>query len=170
MIYPLGRGPTRSVPSGEMPGSRNARLGSMQVESHPVLLYDGVCGLCNRFVQFILRHDHKTDFRFAALQSPIAQQILARHNKDANEFDTVCLVLDYGQHTERVLVRSDATQFIFTQLGGIWRILASAASLIPRPVRDLGYRFVARHRYRIFGRYDTCPLPSQEIRHRFLDQ
>ncbi len=142
----------------------------MESESPPIILYDGVCALCNRVVQFVLRHDHKAKFCFAALQSSFAQQILARHNESANEFDTVCLVLGHGQRSERVLVRSDAAQFIFKQLGGVWRVLASAANLIPRPARDWAYRIIASHRYRLFGRYEICPLPSPEAKARFMDQ
>jgi len=142
----------------------------MQSESHPVILYDGVCGLCNRVVRFVLRHDRNATFRFATMQSPLSQQALARHNKSADEFDTVCVVLDLAQPTERLLIRSDATQFIFKQLGGIWRFFAIVASLIPRPVRDWAYRLVARRRYRLFGRYGTCPLPDPKVRDRFLDQ
>ncbi len=164
MIYPSGR----PLSAGSI--MQNARLAEVESESHPIILYDGICGLCNRVVQFVLRHDRKAIFHFAALQSSFGQQILARHNNSANEFDTVCLVLGHGQCSERVLVRSDATQFIFQKLGGLWRLLSSAANFIPRPVRDWAYRIIARHRYRLFGRYETCPLASPETKARFLDQ
>lgn len=136
---------------------------------HPILLYDGVCGLCNRLVQFILRRDPEGVFRFASLQSALAAGILARHGADARDLDTVYVVLNAGQADEQLLPRSDAVIFILQQLGGIWRPAALAVRLLPRPLRDWGYRLVARNRYRIFGRYDACPLPSADTRSRFLD-
>jgi len=136
---------------------------------HPILLYDGVCGLCNRLVQFILRRDPEGVFRFASLQSALAAGILARHGADARDLDTVYVVLNAGQADEQLLPRSDAVIFILQQLGGIWRPAAFVIRLVPRPLRDWGYRLVARNRYRIFGRYDACPLPSADTRSRFLD-
>jgi predicted DCC family thiol-disulfide oxidoreductase YuxK len=84
---------------------------------HPILLYDGVCGLCNRLVQFILRRDPDRLFRFAALQSVLAGRILARHGVDAQDLDTVYVVVDYGLRDEELLARSDAVVFILRHLG-----------------------------------------------------
>jgi len=137
--------------------------------SSPILLYDGVCGLCNRLVQFILRRDPEGVFRFASLQSALAAGILARHGADARDLDTVYVVVNAGQADEHLLPRSDAVLFILQQLGGIWRPAAFVIRLVPRPLHDWGYRIVARNRYRVFGRYDACPLPSQDTRSRFLD-
>jgi predicted DCC family thiol-disulfide oxidoreductase YuxK len=145
---------------------------------NPILLYDGVCGLCNRLVQFILRHDRKAVFRFAALQSPLASRVLARHGADANDLDTVYVIQNYDTDAasasqshapEALLVRSSAIVFIFSQLGGLWSFAGAVLSVLPLPLRDWGYNRVARNRYRIFGRYNTCPLPSAETRSRFLD-
>jgi predicted DCC family thiol-disulfide oxidoreductase YuxK len=146
---------------------------------HPILLYDGVCGLCNHLVQFILRRDRAAIFRFASLQSTFAGRILARHGANPAELDTVCVVLDYdasganpdkgNQAPEILLARFDAVLFILQQLGGIWRSAAFVLRAIPRPLREWAYRVIARNRYRIFGRYETCPLPSEETRGRFLD-
>jgi len=160
---------------GEQPsGSQSSALTS------PVLLFDGVCGLCNRFVQFVLRRDKDAVFRFASLQSPLAVRILARHAADASDLDTVCVVVNRnseGQDStvsspapELLLTRSDAVLFVLRSLGGIWRAAAAILRCIPRAFRDTAYRFVARHRYRIFGRYETCPLPDPAARGRFLDQ
>jgi predicted DCC family thiol-disulfide oxidoreductase YuxK len=142
---------------------------------HPILLYDGVCGLCNRLVQFILlrdraRPDRDPVFRFASLQSPFAAPILARHNINPSALDTVCLVLNYNAPQESVLLRFDAVLFVFRQLGGVWRFSAFFFQLLPRSLRDWKYGVVARNRYRIFGRYETCPVPPPENRERFLDQ
>jgi len=135
----------------------------------PILLYDGVCGLCNRFVQFTLHHDRRATFRFAALQSPLASQILARHSVSPSDLDTVYVVLNPSQPDESLLARSDAVLFVLHQFGGLWRPAALAFRLVPRALRNWVYRLVARNRYQLFGRYDTCPLPSESTRARFLD-
>jgi predicted DCC family thiol-disulfide oxidoreductase YuxK len=138
--------------------------------SHPVVLYDGVCGLCNRAVQFILRHDKRAIFRFASLQSPLAARILTRHAANPSDLDTMYLVLNAGdQNSESLLSRSDAASNILRLLGGFWGASARPFTWVPRPVRDFAYRAIARSRYRIFGKYDACPLPSEATRTRFLD-
>lgn len=136
---------------------------------HPILLYDGVCGLCNRLVQFILRRDPTAIFRFAALQSPFAARILTRHGANPADLDTVYVVINCDETGESLFPRSDAVLFVLKQLGGFWRLAAIVLQPVPRPLRDWGYRIVARTRYRIFGRYETCPLPSEDTRARFLD-
>lgn len=144
----------------------------MNADEKPILLYDGVCGLCNRLVQFILRRDSQAIFRFAALQSGLAQRILARHGANAADLDTVCVVLNYNPQDpgrEVLLSRSEAVLFVLKKLGGIQRAIGSLLQLLPRAIRDWGYRHVARNRYRIFGRYDSCPLPSEGTRARFMD-
>jgi predicted DCC family thiol-disulfide oxidoreductase YuxK len=177
----------------------------LAVASHPVLLYDGVCGLCNRLVQFILRRDPGGVFRFASLQSELAERILARHGADSRDLDTLYVIVDYELPGERVLIRSDAVIVVLNQLAAAaephsagqpgacpepaegaavptqsqtsamhtglarWRLVASLLELVPRPLRDWGYRIVARYRYRIFGRSETCILPAPENRDRFLE-
>ena len=136
---------------------------------HPILLYDGVCGLCNRLVQFILRRDTAGIFRFASLQSPLAQRLLARHGADAHDLDTVYVVVNSDAPGESLLARSEAVAFVLSQLGGMWRAAAVVLKLLPRLLRDFGYDVVARRRYRMFGRSETCILPAPENRDRFLD-
>jgi predicted DCC family thiol-disulfide oxidoreductase YuxK len=136
----------------------------------PILLYDGVCGLCNRFVQFILRHDRAAIFCFASLQSSFATPILARHGSSPAGLETVYVVLHYNEPEEWILERSDAVAFVLRQVGGIWGFVGGMIAMTPRPLRDWGYRLVVRHRYRIFGRFDVCPMPTSEARARFLDQ
>ncbi|MGA8866473.1 MAG: DCC1-like thiol-disulfide oxidoreductase family protein [Candidatus Sulfotelmatobacter sp.] len=137
--------------------------------SPPILLYDGVCGLCNRFVQFILRRDRHAIFRFAPLQGALAARILARHGADPGDLDTVYVVVNHELPQENLLVRSDAVLFVMKQLGGVWKIFGVLLRIVPRPLRDWKYRLVARYRYRIFGRYETCLLPGPGTRDRFLD-
>ncbi len=136
---------------------------------NPILLYDGVCGLCNRFVQFILRRDRDGIFGFASLQSPLAARILSRHGINPGDLDTVYAVVNYELPNERLLSRSDAVLFILKQLGGVWSATAVFLRFLPKFARDLAYDTVARHRYRIFGRYEKCLLPRDQDRSRFLD-
>jgi predicted DCC family thiol-disulfide oxidoreductase YuxK len=137
--------------------------------AHPILLYDGVCGLCNRLNQFVLRRDPAGIFRFASLQSALAIRILARHGADAADLDTVYVVVNPDQPDENLLARSNAVIFVLKQLGGFWRFMGFLLQFNPRFLRDRGYRVVARNRYRFFGRSETCFLPSPENRDRFLD-
>jgi predicted DCC family thiol-disulfide oxidoreductase YuxK len=137
---------------------------------HPILLYDGVCGLCNRFVQFTLRRDRNAVFRFAPLQSALAARILTRHGTSPNNLDTVYVVLHPELPDEHLLSRSEAVLFVLKQLAGPWRPTAFLLHLLPKFLRDAAYNTVARHRYRIFGRYQVCALPSDADHSRFLDQ
>jgi predicted DCC family thiol-disulfide oxidoreductase YuxK len=137
--------------------------------SHPIVLYDGVCGLCNRLVKFILRRDGKAVFRFASLQSAFAAPILARHNVNPSDLDTVYVVTSHELPNEFLLSRSDAVLYVLKQLPGPWRALAFLLQPVPRLLRDAAYNAVARKRYRIFGRLEVCRLPSGQDRSRFLD-
>lgn len=134
---------------------------------HPVLLYDGVCGLCNRLNWFVLRRDSDNRFRFAPLQSSFAREILRRYEKDSRDLDTVYLIVDYGEPGEHLLSEADAILEIFRALGGVWKLVA-ALRVLPQSVLNLGYHLVARNRYRLFGRFDSCPLPSPEQRAKFF--
>ena len=137
--------------------------------SSPILFYDGVCGLCNSLVQFLLRHDKQGRLRFASLQSDFAAKVLRRHGFDPKDLDTLHVVENYEQPDERVLQRSNAILRAGRELGGLWSVLAAGAKIVPRPLRDAAYRFVAQNRYRVFGKYETCMLPDPDQRSRFLD-
>ncbi len=137
--------------------------------SNPIILYDGVCGLCNRLVQFLLQHDREGRLRFASLQSEFAAKVLGRHGIDAKDLDTLHVVENYDQPDEHVLQRSDAILRAGRELGGMWGASSSVAKVVPRPLRDLVYRFVATNRYSVFGKYDACMLPDPSQRSRFLD-
>src|SRR5580658_7266220 len=136
---------------------------------HPILLYDGVCALCNSFVRFILRRDRNAMFRFASLQSAFAAPILTRHGASPNDLDTVYVVVHYELTDEYLLSRSEAVLFVLKQLAGPWRASASLLQLLPKSLRDAVYNAVARRRYRIFGRSEACMLPPDQDRNRFLD-
>ncbi|HEX8362499.1 MAG TPA: thiol-disulfide oxidoreductase DCC family protein [Longimicrobium sp.] len=128
----------------------------------PVVLYDGVCGMCNGLVKFVARRDRRGRFRFAALQGETGQALLREHGLPADDFDTAVLVED-----GRAFVRSRAILRIVNGLGGAWRA-AGVFAIVPAPVLDFLYDQVARSRYRIFGRSDACMLPPPELRARFL--
>lgn len=133
----------------------------------PVLLYDGVCGVCNRGVRTILRFDRRGTLRFAALDGEFARDVIARH-PELRDVDSVVYVTDPGLPGETVDVQSAAMFRVAKYLGGPWR-LTLAARAIPRPLRDWAYARFATVRYRIGGRYDTCPIPAPEVRSRFID-
>lgn len=141
--------------------------------SHPVVLFDGVCGFCNTMVRRTLRRDRDALFRFAPLQGGFGQALLARHGitlppEGSADPGTFYLVLDPDLPGERLLTRSQAVQFILRHLPG-FSFPAALFRLLPGPLRDAAYNFVARHRYRFFPRYKTCPLPRPEDRARFLE-
>jgi predicted DCC family thiol-disulfide oxidoreductase YuxK len=133
-----------------------------------VVLYDGVCGLCNASVQFLLRHDPEGRFRFAALQSAIARDALARHGHEATDLDTVYVIDRFGTPEERVLMRSSAALHCLRWMGWPWR-LGTILAVVPASLLDLAYRLLARYRYRFFGKLDSCLIPAPEVRERFLD-
>ncbi len=134
----------------------------------PIIFYDGVCGLCNALVQFLIKRDKRRALRFASLQNDFAAKVLGRHGIDPKDLDTVHVVVNYEQPAERVLNRSDAILTACAELGGIWKTAAATARIIPGALRDLVYRFVARNRYQVFGKYETCMLPDPNQRDRFL--
>lgn len=127
-----------------------------------VVLFDGVCRLCNGWVKFLIRHDSHLRFRLASVQSVQGQALLAWSGLPSERFDTMAYIED-GQ----LLVRSDALLRIVAQLPGPWRLLA-LLRVLPRPVRDWCYDRIALNRYRLFGRYDSCLLPSADHERRFL--
>jgi predicted DCC family thiol-disulfide oxidoreductase YuxK len=132
-----------------------------------LVLYDGVCGLCNFACQFILARDRAGIFDFASLQSATGRAWLERFNRPTQSLDTFCLVTDY-QTAPAMLDKSDAALAVLSRLGAPWSWL-TIFRVLPTGLRDALYDFVARHRYRWFGRYDVCLIPSPQQRARFLD-
>jgi predicted DCC family thiol-disulfide oxidoreductase YuxK len=132
----------------------------------PIVLYDGLCGFCDASVQWTLQHDPDAVFRFAPLQGEVAQAILARHPEIPPGLDSILLV-EPTPDGERVSWRSRAVFRVLARLPGAWRHLAALGTL-PAFLTDLGYRFVARVRYLIWGRRDSCRIPTPAERARFL--
>ena len=137
-------------------------------ESNPIVLYDGVCGLCNHLVQFLLKRDNHDRFRFASLQSEFTSRLLTRHGVDPHDLDTVYVLRNHDQSDETLLARSDAILYMLGQLGGVWSV-AGVGSVLPRAFRDAVYKVVARNRYRVFGKHESCLLPEPKHRAKFLD-
>jgi predicted DCC family thiol-disulfide oxidoreductase YuxK len=131
-----------------------------------VVMYDGVCALCNGFVKFVLKHDAAGRFCFAPLSSDYAHSAMQRHG--AASVDSVGLLVNAGGPQERLLLRSDAMIYVLRQMTRGWRLLARWLQVVPRRLRDFGYSLVARTRYRISGKYDVCPLPPANARSRFI--
>ena len=140
-----------------------------QTNSNTLVLYDGVCGLCNGLNQFLLKRDPNDHFRFASLQSKFSASLLKRYDIDAVDLDTVYVVAGYGQPDQRLLARSDAILHVLGQLGGIWGVLR-IGRVLPKSLRDALYNLVASNRYRVFGKYDVCLMPEERYKRKFLDQ
>src|SRR4051812_6852464 len=141
---------------------------SYVVSGTHLVLYDGVCGLCSRLLQFLVRHDRRRVFSFASLQSTVGRSIVARSGGNTAPLTSFYRRAAFPTGGSRVFTRSDAALFVAAALGWPW----SAARLIrfiPHAVRDRAYDVVARSRYRVFGRYDRCLVPRPEFRNRFID-
>jgi predicted DCC family thiol-disulfide oxidoreductase YuxK len=132
-------------------------------QAGPVLLFDGVCVLCSGTVRFILAHERDHDIRFATMQSRAGQALLAAHQMPITDWDSVVFVVD-----GRPLERSWAAFAVARHLRAPWRWLRALA-IVPRPLRDAVYDWVARRRYRWFGRRESCMVPDEATRARFLD-
>jgi predicted DCC family thiol-disulfide oxidoreductase YuxK len=144
---------------------------SEQIGSRALMLFDGLCGLCNIAVRWVTRHDHADRFRFAPLQSELTAVILSRHGIDRESVlrnNTVYLVLDAGTAHERLLTKSDVTVNMLLLLGGRWRVLGYLLRAVPTFLRNAAYGLFARNRYRLTGRYEVCPLPTDAERMKFL--
>ena len=135
-----------------------------------LVIFDGHCGFCNGTVRWFLRRDRQDRLRFVPSEAPKVSELLARHGLGESGFgpDTVVIVRGAGSADERVFTRSDAATEMLRELPQPWRGVGVVLGWIPRGVRDIGYRLVARWRYRIWGRLESCPLPTAAERARFL--
>lgn len=136
----------------------------MSPDAGPVLVFDGVCVLCSRSVQFVLRHDCEQRYRFATTQSAKGRALLMAHGLNPEQPQSVLLVEDGAACTE-----SSAMLRVLAGFGGGWRVLATLLRLVPRGLRDPVYRWIARRRYRWFGKRNVCYFPQPEDAGRFLD-
>ncbi len=134
----------------------------MDLPADNIILFDGVCHLCNGFVQFIIRRDRRGIFKFAPLQSALGREISRAYGLDPDPLQSVMLVSKNG-----AFLRSDAALEVATQLGGLWR-LVGVFKIVPKGLRDWVYCFIARNRYLWFGKREACMIPTPEVRQRFL--
>lgn len=130
---------------------------------HSILLFDGVCNLCNGFIQFVIKRDPNKHFRFASLQSTIGQEMLSHHNIPTDSLDTVVLIQSGKAYTH-----SDVALRVALKLGWLWP-MTYILVLIPSFIRDRFYTWIAKNRYRWFGKKDQCMIPTPALRERFLD-
>lgn len=135
---------------------------NQKISNNAILIFDGYCNLCSGIVQFIIKRDKKDFFRFVALQSDRASQILLPFNLPLNYSDSVILILD-----DKVFLKSDAAIKIALKLSGFW-FLFSALKIIPKPIRDFFYDLIAKHRYSLFGKKEECMIPSEQNRNKFI--
>jgi predicted DCC family thiol-disulfide oxidoreductase YuxK len=132
------------------------------MDDHPVVLFDGACAMCTSLVSWIVRHESDADLRFATLQSAPAREVLAQHGLETFDPETVYVI-----EGSELFLRSAAVSRLARHLRWPWRIL-EGTKLMPRPVRDGAYRYVAQNRYRWFGPPDACQLPPLAVRTRLL--
>ncbi len=136
----------------------------MKANESPILLFDGVCNLCNSTVLFTLKRDSKAKFKFAALQSEPGQALLKKFNLPLDQFDSFVLITG-----DKYYLKSTAGLHVLKELGGVWKLFYILI-IFPRPLRDFVYDIIAKWRYKIFGKRDVCMIPSPEIEQRFLSE
>ena len=163
-------------PSASLPLADSAAISEADRLTQ-VIFFDGVCGLCNCFVGFILSRDRRGAIRFAPLQGETARhcqisdfksQISNFKSQISNSGSPAIDTIVWVNHCGRAFVRSAAAVRVLWQLGGVWWLIGWLLWLIPLPLRDIGYRLIAASRYRLFGRTETCRLPTPAQRERFL--
>lgn len=129
-----------------------------------VVLFDGVCNLCNSSVNWIIDHDKKNEFRFASLQSEYGRRMVQQYNISGNYMDTVVLIKN-----DRAYLRSAAVLQVLRGIGGIYS-LALVFYIFPAFIRDVVYNFIAKNRYRWFGKQESCRIPTPELKAKFIDK
>ncbi len=133
------------------------------MKARKIILFDGICNLCNQSVQFVIEHDSKNQFHFASLQSEFGQNFLKEHHLDAENFNSMIYI-----ENEKFYTKSSAPLKIMKHLDGIisW---SSFFIIVPKPIRDVVYSFIAKNRYRWFGKNESCWLPTPELKAKFLE-
>jgi len=136
----------------------------MATEDAPVIVFDGVCLLCSRWVDFILQHDRDGHFRLAAMQGKHGSRLLLAHGLSPDDPSSFLLV-----QSDRGYTDTDAIIRVLRELGHGWGLASELLRVVPKLLRDPAYRWIARHRYRLFGRRELCRLPDAAYAARFLD-
>ena len=135
---------------------------NQEIEQHPVILFDGVCNLCNSSVQFIINHDKQSKFRFASLQSETGKQLLTKFDLPTENLYSVLLVTG-----EKFYDRSRAALEIAKRLSGLWPMMYIFI-IVPSPIRNFIYDYISKNRYRWFGVRNECMIPTPELKSRFV--
>ena len=133
-------------------------------ENKKIIVFDGVCNLCNGFIQFVIKHDKNDDFRYAALQSDMGQQLISERKINTEKIDSVILI----EPGVAYYVKSDAALQVGRHLKG-FRTISRVTNLIPIGLRNIIYDFIARYRYTWFGKKEVCMIPTPELKAKFLD-
>lgn len=132
------------------------------MDNRQVIIFDGICNVCNGAIKFIIKRDPQRVFVFTPMQSALAKKLIAEHNINNVGFDTFLLIKDGLPH-----IWTDAALEISGNLSGPWRLLRYLR-VIPRPLRDYFYRLFARNRYSLFGKKECCMVPTRELQDRFI--
>ena len=132
------------------------------MNNKPIILFDGICNLCNTAIQFVIKHDPKEIFMFASLQSEIGQQILKKNNMPLQQLGSFVLL-----QNDIIYTKSTAAIKVAQQLNGLWKCFY-IFNLVPVFIRDGVYNWIAKNRYKWFGKQEACMLPSPAMRKRFL--
>ncbi len=132
------------------------------INNYELILFDGVCNFCNSSINFVIDHDPQKRFKFAPLQSELGQEVLTKFHKNTKDFDSVILLKD-----NQLYQKSEAALEIAKHLSGFWKYFA-IFKILPIPFLNFFYDIVAKNRYRIFGKTDSCRMPMAELRERFL--
>ena len=138
-------------------------MSDRETQTGPIIVFDGDCNICSRWVRFLMVRDTSAPYRFAAMQGAAGQRLLSQYGLDPDDPETFILVTETG-----ILQQSDAIAAVLKSLGEPWSFVGAMIVLIPQSVRDWAYRRLARNRYRWFGKRDVCYAPSVDQRWRFL--
>jgi len=133
-----------------------------KMQQNPIVLFDGVCNLCNGFVQFAIKHDKRAKLKFASIQSDAAQNLLAKHDRANQPLKTVILI-----EGDKLYEKSSAGLRILRHFGGAWQLFY-ILMIFPKFIRDIVYNFIANNRYKWFGKKNECWIPTPELKSRFL--
>ncbi len=137
---------------------------SLENETKHIILFDGVCNLCNSSVQYIIKHDKKDTFRFAAIESTVGQVLTKKLGINTNKIDSIILI----EPRKAYYLKLDAVLKIAYQLNPLWNVLR-VFNFLPSKIKNLMYDYIAKNRYKWYGKSDTCMRPTPNIKAKFLD-
>lgn len=133
------------------------------ISHQPLILFDGVCNLCNSSVQYIIKHDRHNKFKFASLQSDAAKEILLQFNKNNSDLNSIILI-----YRDKIFEKSSAILRLLRVLGGLHSLLY-VFIIIPKSIRNWVYDYIAKNRYKWYGKRESCMIPTKELKSKFID-